>query len=215
MMNLSRFIFLLILLLYGFTCDVEECEEFIVGNTSLEFSIFPTNSVFEIGDTIKLKNLSGSNFLLNENQGSFDHAYGEMVLLFDLFKVNENNEPIRSGTSAFEISQNGTRFEVKPSSNNISRLIIWECGSVSCPLLINLIPKEIGYYGFRLLNGTIREYSDCIDITLEKNRINVADNNINILTQINTDTIIISEEVRNDFASFANLDGGEFYFRVE
>ncbi len=212
MKNLNLTLITIVIFIYGFQCNKDDCDEYIYDTVSLEFAIVPLNYKYEIGDTIAISNLSGSQLLLNELQYTIDHSNGEISFYFDLFEVNSNNEAINSGTEDFEINHNGSQLDYVQNSNQITRLISWKCGDNNCPLEINLIPTKSGYYGIRLLHGIIKESSDCEEFEIRDSKFLAEDNNFENLTEINTTEINIEAEIEFSLIATSN---GSYFFNVD
>ncbi len=139
----------LTLIIYGFQCNDEECEEYIFDTASLNYSIEPFQKEFEIGDTVSIEYLNGNLIMLHETMREIDLTNQEILQYFDLFQVKENNSPITSGTKDIQIIHNGNQLDFIQNTNEISRLISWDCKESNCSLSLQLIPRKSGFYGIR------------------------------------------------------------------
>lgn len=183
-----------IFILCGFQCD-DDCETEIYDTSKITMSISPEVFNINIGDTIKMSTSPESSFLLDESQVFKDQSNDAVVIYFDLFEIESDNEPIVNGVMDIEIDHNGHNIMLIGNFNGITRAAQWICGADMCPLEINLIPQVKGYFGIRLLYGYLEASSECEDYTLINNAFDTFGNNIENLMEINTNEISFGDSV--------------------
>lgn len=202
----------LTLVFHGFQCNDEDCEEYIFDTASLNYSIEPFQKEFEIGDTISIKYLNKNLVMLHESTREIDLTNREILQYFDLFQVKENNLPITSGTEDIQIIHNGNQLDYIQNTNEISRLISWNCEENDCSLIVQLIPRKSGFYGIRLLHGLLFGEPTCEEYEFKENSFNVSGNNLEILNEIGTTEINIDAPIKFDQITISE---GSFYFEVK
>lgn len=212
MKNLICILFTLITLTYGFQCDEEECDSYIFDTASLDYSIKNYQTAFEIGDTISIEYQNGNLVMLHETMKEIDLKNTIVYQYFDLFEVKENNSPITSGTKDIQIIHNGSSLDTLQNTNEITRLIAWNCIDINCLFSLKLIPQKSGFYGIRLLHGLLAGEPICEEYEFKENTFNISSNNFEILNEINTTEIKIDVPINFDEAT---IPEGSFYFKVK
>lgn len=204
-------LFSLMIIIYGFQCGDDECLAYLYDTSSLDYSITPEQATIEIGDTLTLMYSGNDQIRIDEGMVDIDISNREIIQQFDLFQVNADNLPITTGTENFEITHSGTYLDTIQNTNGLRRIIFWGCSENDCLYTLKLIPQNSGYYGLRLLDGALKQLTECENYEFLNNTFLIQNNHIEILNEINTTEINI--DVPRTFEGTVSPDGS-FFFKV-
>lgn len=217
-MKKLAFIFVVIIITYGFQCN--NCENEIDRTISLNLDIIPRQIIYSQFDTISLKAKFSSQFKINESDEIYDNSNQGGYFKFMIYKIEKNNTPVFEGLNHFEIIDENMNYQETSTYSqfkNYEFIINFNCNDSNCEIDIKLIPLIKGYFAFAANPGYFsNEVDDCVYNHIDAVEISPITNNFEICKEINTTKLYI-EMSPNGRASKSDPQNSNslYFFKVE
>lgn len=180
------FYVIVILLVYGFTCN--DCEDELYDSAAVVLELSDVRKSYSVGDTISISTMFGSMVTLERTQQEIAFAGGFHRVGFDFSKLVENQSTEIEALDAFQLIDSQVAIVDNQGRLRSDITVTGDCDD-NCTMEFFVIPKESGIYVISITFGDFYGGDDCMFISMNPIGFDTADLNFNLFEELGNDRL--------------------------